>query len=76
MSRNLISDEQTFSHHISDRNARDFLRCIRSVEMRDGIFTHDYKTEKAKMILNDKQDCIDSIARVLNRTSVWRKAIA
>jgi len=30
--------------------ARDFLRCIRSVAMRDGIFTHDYKTEKAKII--------------------------
>jgi hypothetical protein len=29
-----------------------------------------------KMILNDKQDCIDSIAKVLERTAAWRKAIA
>jgi len=28
------------------------------------------------MILNDKQDCIDSIAKALERTSAWRKAIA
>ena len=28
------------------------------------------------MILNDKQDCIDSIAKVLERTAAWRKAIA
>jgi hypothetical protein len=28
------------------------------------------------MILNDKQDCIDSISRVLERTAAWRKAIA
>jgi hypothetical protein len=34
------------------------------------------KTEKAKMILNDKQDCIDSIAKVLERTAAWRKVIA
>jgi len=29
-----------------------------------------------KMILNDKQDCIDSIAKVLERIAAWRKAIA
>jgi hypothetical protein len=29
-----------------------------------------------KMIMNDKQDCIESIARVLERTSAWRKAIS
>lgn len=29
-----------------------------------------------KMILNDKQDCIDSIAKVLERTAAWRNAIA
>jgi hypothetical protein len=34
------------------------------------------ETEKAKMILNDKQDCIDSIAKVLERTAAWRKVIA
>jgi hypothetical protein len=28
------------------------------------------------MILNDKQDCIDSIAKVLERTAAWRKVIA
>jgi len=28
------------------------------------------------MILNDKQDCVESIAKVLERTSAWRKAIA
>jgi hypothetical protein len=28
------------------------------------------------MILNDKQDCIDSIAKALELTSAWRKAIA
>lgn len=27
------------------------------------------------MILNDKNDCIESIARVLERTSTWRKAL-
>jgi len=32
--------------------------------------------EKAKMIPNDKQDCIDSIAKVLERTAAWRKAIS
>ena len=29
-----------------------------------------------QMTLNDKQDCIDSIAKVLERTAAWRKAIA
>jgi len=29
-----------------------------------------------KMILNDKQDCVESIAKVLERTAAWRKAIA
>jgi hypothetical protein len=28
-----------------------------------------------KMILSGKQDCIESMARVLERTSAWRKAI-
>jgi hypothetical protein len=28
-----------------------------------------------KMISNDKHDCIESIVRVLERTSAWRKAI-
>jgi hypothetical protein len=28
------------------------------------------------MILNDKQDCIESIARILENTSAWRKATA
>jgi hypothetical protein len=34
------------------------------------------KTETAKMILNDKQDCIESIARILEQTSAWRRATA
>jgi hypothetical protein len=34
------------------------------------------KTEKAKMILNDKQDCIESIARILEKTSAWRSSTA
>jgi hypothetical protein len=28
------------------------------------------------MILNDKQDCIESIARILERTSAWRRSTA
>jgi hypothetical protein len=28
------------------------------------------------MILNDKQDCIESIAKILESTSAWRKATA
>jgi hypothetical protein len=34
------------------------------------------KTETEKMILNDKQDCIESIARILEQTSVWRRKTA
>jgi hypothetical protein len=28
------------------------------------------------MILNDKQDCIESIARILEKTSAWRRSTA
>jgi hypothetical protein len=28
------------------------------------------------MILNDKQDCIESIARILEQTSAWRRKTA
>jgi hypothetical protein len=34
------------------------------------------KTETKKLILNDKQDCIESIARILEQTSVWRRKTA
>jgi hypothetical protein len=34
------------------------------------------KQQKNANMTNDKQACIDSISRVLERTAVWRKAIA
>jgi hypothetical protein len=34
------------------------------------------KQKTEKMILNDKQDCIESIARILEQTSAWRKRTA
>jgi hypothetical protein len=44
-------------------------------QLRGGIL-HTPTKQKMKMILNDKQSCIDSIAKVLERTAAWRKAIA
>ena len=32
--------------------------------------------QKLKMILNDKNDCIESITRALEGSSAWRKAIS
>jgi hypothetical protein len=33
------------------------------------------QTQKMKMKLNDKEDCIESIIKALERTSAWRKAL-
>jgi hypothetical protein len=38
-------------------------------------FSH-FQNRNRKMILNDKQDCIESIVRILESTSAWRKRTA
>jgi len=59
-----------FSHHI--RAGFFALHPIRRNARRD--FPHDYKTEKAKII--ERQARLYRFSReVLERTSVWRKAI-
>jgi hypothetical protein len=34
------------------------------------------KTETEKLILNDKHDCIESIALILEQTAAWRRKTA
>jgi hypothetical protein len=34
-----------------------------------------YKNRKAKMILNDKEDCIESIAGILGQASAWQRRL-
>jgi hypothetical protein len=45
-----------------------FLRAFEPSQLRGGLI------QKMKMI-NDKNDCIDSIIKMLERTGAWRKAI-
>jgi hypothetical protein len=35
-----------------------------------------FEKQKQKMILNDKQDCIEQFARILEQTSAWRRKTA
>jgi hypothetical protein len=69
MSRNLISYEQTLSHHIPDRTPGLFALHIDLPEF-PGLL-------KKKMTIENenKDDCIQSIAFGLNRTALWRDKI-
>jgi hypothetical protein len=68
MSRNLISDEQTLSHHIPDRNAGiDHSRCITA--------SNYVAILKNEMIEREKSDCIDSLYTALAKTSRWRRKL-
>jgi hypothetical protein len=44
-------------------------------QLSGGIFSLPKQKQKI-MILNDKQDCIESIARILEQTAAWRRKTA